>query len=699
MRTDGVAFEDTYARIFRDLKAIRQQFVEFWELLSRQRVIDGNLESELLGTKHDDHASRRLRLLLREPGFRLGRNALYDHIEPAVSFALTDEALLKAPQALEECYVKTSERIKYDSRLQMYLQDIKPPLQHATQRVRGRKNVEVLDERIRDSHKVLTPRFVVVLGLVGAGKTTFLHYIRMISAQKLINGKILWLYLDFKKTTASQEARSFIYAELLRLIEEDREFDLGDWDTTIQAAYNDDIETLSRGPLRPLYKADSKAFLIEVSKQIFAERNQVEPYVEKILKYISKKVPGYLIIDNVDQIDDSRVQQTIFVEAQAVARRIGFNVVMSLRDATYLRHRNSPAFDAFQFDSLYVDPPPVSAVLSRRLSYAKRVLQGRSAEVTTEGGIKLRVKDLSAIFDIVSSSLLAEKAGYMLEVMSGNDVRRGLHLVREFLASGHTTSDRAIQSYLADGKYQFPPHEVFRGAVLEQRKYYAEEESLLPNVYDSHLGTHNFQLLRLHLLSGLVDMAATDVFEGHPVEDLISDFHRIGISDTDLMQVLATLVDFKVINTTDGLALSSTSKVYPTRFAGYILRELCKQFAYNDFCVIDTPIYDEEIWNRLAQLTDEIEFSRDTYSRVQSRMERIKVFFEYIDRIEELWVVECKRRTVSSCWCKEVVKNIVHQLQGEFDRVLTSAAKNARRVGSASSNTPSSSRPPSGRRH
>ena len=48
LRTDEVPFEETPARIFYDLREIQKRFVEFWELLSRERVSEGNLEHELL---------------------------------------------------------------------------------------------------------------------------------------------------------------------------------------------------------------------------------------------------------------------------------------------------------------------------------------------------------------------------------------------------------------------------------------------------------------------------------------------------------------------------------------------------------------------------------------------------------------------------------------------------------------------------
>jgi hypothetical protein len=100
------------------------------------------------------------------------------------------------------------------------------------------------------------------------------------------------------------------------------------------------------------------------------------------------------VIDNVDQIDNDQRQNEIFSEAQAVAQRMGINIIMSVRESTFLRHRGSPIFDAFQFDSLYIDLPSILPVLSRRFSYAKKVLSGKKADLTLESGIHLKVSDI-----------------------------------------------------------------------------------------------------------------------------------------------------------------------------------------------------------------------------------------------------------------------------------------------------------------
>lgn len=429
IRTDGIEFNETQARIFRDLEDIGKRFVEFWELLSRQRVIEGNLEKELLRGR-DDFLTRRAITLLKDPDARLGRNTLYSHLSAAVEKVLTDEGLTEDPEALDFCYIRDSERTGFDARLRMHLIDPKPQLGIAATRVRtSKKSHDYFDKKISHS-KALQSKFFLILGQVGAGKSTFLSYTRLVSARAAIDASMGWLYVDFKKATKQDIPRVFLYTQLLKLIEDDKEFGLGDFEKTVQPAFQDEIDKLARGALYLLKKADPVAFDKEISNLMMRERNEIVPYVDKIISFLAKQRPVFIAIDNVDQIDNDSRQTEIFAEAQALAQKHSVNIIVSLRDTTFRRYRTSPTFDAFELEALYIDPPSVVPVLSRRFAYARKLLEGQKVELVLEGGARFKVEDLGAFFEIASQSLLSVQGADLIATLSGGNVRRGLSLAR-----------------------------------------------------------------------------------------------------------------------------------------------------------------------------------------------------------------------------------------------------------------------------
>jgi hypothetical protein len=672
LRTDGVPLAETQARIFRSLDDIQARFVEFWELLSRQRVIEGSLQAEYFG-EHREELVRRPISLLREPGYRLGRNSLYPYIESAIVKALTDEGLLADRTALENCYVKTAERVKFDARLDIHVADLKPELGHPTTRVRGRKNEEYLDEQISLTTGTI-PRFFLILGPVGAGKSMFLNYTRQVSSRALIEKRVMWLYVDFKKATESDVPRKFLYQSLLQLIEQNRDLELGDWKKTIQPAYKELIEALQRGPLFLLHNQNKDDFNREVVALIKKDYEEVEPYVDRLLKHAASQRPGFLVVDNVDQIEDATVQGQILSEALAIAQKIRFNIIMSLRDSTYLDSRHTARFDAFEFESIYVDPPSVLPVLSRRFAYAKTLLSNQPADIALDGGSHIRVPDLSVFIETVASSLLSDEAAQMLDVLSANDIRRGLSLTRQFLASGHVTADQAVRNLLTDRQFRFPRHEVFKGAVLGNRKFYREEESLLPNLFCSKLGVASLQLLRMRIVHFFVTNAATAAFEGCRGEDLIETLSQMGISRQEIEATLSRLVTSSVLRMTDGGAYRGDGRLLPTRLAAYLLTELATRFNYAEMCMLDATIHDEDAWVLIADITAQIQSDRDRFRAIPLRIQRVQIFVNYLKASEERWVVETRRRKLQDIWSEQILLNlIIPRLDADCKAVAESA--------------------------
>ena len=675
VRVDGVEFADTQARIFRSLEDINKRFVEFWELLSRQRVIEGNLERELLQVR-TQAPTRRALSLLQDPNVRIARNTLFSHLSVAVDKVLTDEGLANDSEAMSFCYVRNAERTGFDARLRMYLSDPKPQLGIPSTRVRtSKKSYDILDQRVKASIPTQS-KFFLILGQVGAGKSTFLSYTRIVSASSFIDANVVWLYVDFRKATEQDIPREFIYSRLLDLIERDKVFNLGDWSTSINPAYSEEIDNLSRGPLFLLRKTDPGEFDKEIAKLIMTERSLVVPYVDRILLHASKARSLFIVIDNVDQIEDDKRQSEIFAESQALSQKHKISIILSLRDTTFRKYRSSPTFNAFEVEAMYIDPPSVVPVLARRFTYARKLLAGKKADLLLESGAHFKADDIGAFFEIAAQSLLSTEGSELIETLSGGDIRRGLSLAKEFLASGHITADLALQKYLTDQAWRFPSHEVFKGCILGGRKFYREEDSLLPNMYCAKLGVPALQLLRLVISAALVQRAQTAAFEGAIVEELQATLHQVGVAQGEVDTVLKALVQSAIVRTVDGAPLCQQSRLFPTRLAGYLVHDLMGRFDYVEMCLLDAHIYDDELWATIQILTRKIQLEGSPVSRLRTRIERVKAFVSHLETIEERWIIEAKRRNLGESWLQDTLCGRLRPLlDTDCERALHSAQR------------------------
>jgi ABC-type lipoprotein export system ATPase subunit len=106
----------------------------------------------------------------------------------------------------------------------MHIADVKPSFDHKVVRPRLSKGSLRHLEDTLENVQVKVPQCLLILGTVGAGKTTFLHYTRNVSAAKIVDQKIIWIYVDFKLATSSSSIRQFLYSQLLQYIESEKQF-------------------------------------------------------------------------------------------------------------------------------------------------------------------------------------------------------------------------------------------------------------------------------------------------------------------------------------------------------------------------------------------------------------------------------------------------------------------------------------------
>ncbi len=653
-RVDQVSFQESSAIIFSSLKsALQDDYAEFHDLLSRQAVINGSLENELLGRIENQIEDRRLNRYFTRSFSKISRHSLFPLIEDAVMTAFTEDVVNADPDLLAKCYVKTPERIRFDQRIKLHIAK--------RETVTNRPAVRALRENESSITTILSgaaararPVAVLVLGQVGAGKTTFLEYTKKVGAKDLLRqdtGKPYphWVYVDFRTYSPAQPAMNFLCDELKAHINSDAF--LSDYERCVEHAYKKEIDALFKGPLH-LLANDEGERKRRISALLMADYEQTQPYVEKVFKYAAERAPVFLVIDNVDQFEDEDVQASIFGDAMALAQKLKLNLICSMREATYVKHKSTPVFDAFDFDAISVDPPNVQAVLSKRFFVARNLLLGKSAKFTAENGAEVSISNLSIVIDLVQSSVLGTELGNLIEVLATSDIRLALRMTRDFLHSGWTASGKALRVYQATGKYLMPQHEALRAIMLGTQQVYYEELSVLGNPFDSRLAKSEAQLLRLYVLAAIVSLSSERSFRHLEGQEILRNVREIGFGDAMVKKVLEDLCRLRFIHTTSHSSPSFESNYVVSRLGGYIVRHFIANLMYLENVMMDTFIADEKVWEELKTKTGQIYAQRDIIKRVRSRKARAQTFFQYMKASYDFLHDESIRRGIPREWSR-----------------------------------------------
>lgn len=678
-RRDLVSFEDTYAIIFPDIEAtLDTETEEFKSLLSRDAVIDGSLERDLLGGDSNQIENRRLNRVYDTSFSRINRTTMFSSIEDEIVTAFSEELVATNPELLEKAYVETADRIKFDDRVKMAVLRRTQVINTRPVRPVGRAGVKAAAEKVLTTRVRSQPVALLTLGLVGAGKTTFLNYVEKVSGKSFFDQSSSkpsahWLYIDFRDYSKSINPREYIYDSLFKYIGDN--LALGDYEITIRRAYEDEIKALTRGPLAAM-KGDQAAIDAKITEILMREYEQKTPYCKRILSYTSLSTPLFLVIDNVDQQEEAAIQERIFLEAIAIAREGNMNLVLAMRDATYVKNRSSAVFDAFTFDAIYIDTPHVQSVLSKRFSIAEHLLKGKKFDMVTDGGAKVTVTDASRVIDMLSASVLGTEVGNLIEVSATGDVRLALSMTKQFLQFGYSTSYKSYLAFEQTGRYHFPVHEAIRAVMFGNQSIYRDEFSPFLNPFDAKTGRSESQFLRIYIMSALIWAASTKTFQGIEAGEIVTALEKLGFSRRITDKVIGDLIDGRLCFSRSHQEYNMDSVLVPSRLCGYVVRDLVARLVFVETTIFDTFIYDDTVWAQIKTSMKQVYSENNLVAKFRKRKEIARLFFDWIEQEVQKLCVEAAKRNLGPFWTNNPMTRVRTDFHKELDRALRSAIRN-----------------------
>lgn len=207
---------------------------------------------------------------------------------------------------------------------------------------------------------------------------------------------------------------------------------------------------------------------------------------------------------------------------------------------------------------------------------------------------------------------------------------------------------------MAERSYSFPFHEVFKGTMLAQWRYYKEQRADCINLFDSRLGSVRLRLLRFMLLKFLVGRAQREDTVEVAVRECVERCSRIGASEGQVLEILRFFAQHRLIKTVSAEDVGRASTVIARKSGGYYCKVLSGRFNYVEECMFDTAIDEDSAWSSLSALSEAVARENRVDLRMELRVRRLITFLDYLRWVEE----KCAESAEASIADLEVVEPV-----------------------------------------
>lgn len=640
----GIEWINHKAIIFRDLHDIQNNYDLFCTLLAKASIEEGRNSKALPLIERNDgeNTFKTLDVSHIKSIRKIDRNRLFPIIGDVVRRVFQDLSSTDAEsEVLEHCYVETPR--KGDGRRPFV--DIESKPISVTKKDAGDFQSRIVT--LMSSTDLGKSDVTLLLGNVGTGKSTFIQRFRKVLAREEIDEGGVWIYINFKQfSDTGEHLDSFVASRIDEVIStEYAALGITDW-AFIKQAYHSEYEKLKRGLLAPLFASSPTGFEVEFSTTI---RKQSEEsgidHFSRILRTTAQRLKKrvFLVFDNADQLSPE-TQNKIFLLAEKLAEAIGAFALISMREESYWKNRDSGPLNAFHTTAYHIQPASFRQVLSKRFLYAKKLLSDQSSSPIFSGDVSK--EDLLAVFDRLVRTLLGENESYIrfIEATAASDTRRALDTIAAFMVSGHTNIDAILRDSRRARPLGFPIpfHEFLNSVVLRDHGAYQEDACDVLNVFGVSGSSDASNSNRLAVLGRLLAAknAASPVGTGFvSIDEVVSDCHAVGILPDTTAEILALLNSRRLIETEKAIkeTVISSSYVRITGSGEYYVGTLCRLFGYLELVVYGTPIRGARDFDRINKAHQAVgavigTTTRDRLERVKRRLALTEVFVDYVAR-------------------------------------------------------------------
>lgn len=394
-----------------------------------------------------------------------------------------------------ECYIPSKRRDRYVDAIDRTFKAIVPPSERNASPIDDTGSPQQIIKKLRLGEK-LNNQVMLLIGAAGAGKTTFVDYLRVKALPSDVRRSTRWIHVNMNEAPVSRdEVYSWLRRQIVQGVRElSPSTDFDDIET-LRKIFRSDIERFRKGVGR-LLEASPELYNQKLAELITQCLGDEQGYARSMCKFLSSRESALIVIvlDNCDK-REMKEQLLMFEAAQWLRTEFNALVFLPLREETYDNNLSVPPLDTALKDLAFrIEPPRFDLILRSRVDFAIRKLSenpdkkfsydlpnSMRATYTAADKISYLGSILRSIFEtdqIVRRLLIG---------LAGRNMRRAMEIFLEFCSSGHISEDEIVKMVQSRGSYSLPMSLVSRVILRSKKRYYDGDHSYVVNLFAANI--------------------------------------------------------------------------------------------------------------------------------------------------------------------------------------------------------------------
>lgn len=541
--TDGVGF------VFPSLESVAENFALFHKLLSYDGVRGFAYRAYFQEAEGRPVRLHDFRRSVRPAGQHRLMNSgkLASDIDRVMASFFERLSGDRDADMLAKCFVISSESELADKELARISEDLIGRIR----RIDPSESAQ-LTELVRFAQESQRKQFVVLVGLKGAGKSTFVdRFFRLVLPKDVSNDCSL---IRVNLADAEGDPERVVPWLNRSLLESAEQAVYGGQAATfqqLQGLFYGEYNRLRTGPLAPLYEQDKTKFQIEFGQRVEQiRRDDPHRYIQQLVHDIvrSRKKLPVLIFDNTDH-HNIALQERVYQYARSIYESEVCMVLLPITDQTSWQMSRQGALQSFEHEAFFLPTPQIYRVIERRIQYLE---ERAKSEDSTKGrdyffgrGIRLDLDNLQGFATTLQRVFVDQpRVSRWIASLANGDVRRALEITRGIVSSPHLGVEELLAAYLAHSTEPVRENKLRRAMVRgKYESFNAEQSKYVHNIFDLVDGIETTPLLGLRILQLLRDVPRQEP-EGRFIstDQVVAYFQAIGIEPRATLEWLDALL-------------------------------------------------------------------------------------------------------------------------------------------------------------